>query len=103
MRQSITVTEPHSAHRGERKRSVRAGLPHQVVVVRLRRASLGDDEEDTDEHGRNWTHRWLVGAHWRNQWYPSRGRHEPILISPYVKGPVGLPLVVKERITAWVR
>jgi hypothetical protein len=44
-----------------------------------------------------WSHRWLVGGHWRNQWFPGEQRHKPVWIAPYVKGPEGKPLVAKGR------
>ena len=51
----------------------------------------------------NWTHRWLVDGFWRSQWFPSLGRHRQIWISPYVKGPEDLPLVIKKRYYKWDR
>lgn len=39
-----------------------------------------------------WSHRWIVSGHWRNQWYPSSGTHELTYILPYVKGPDDKPL-----------
>lgn len=44
------------------------------------------------------SHRWEVSAHYRNQYYPSTGEHKRILISPYVKGPKGKPLIKKVRV-----
>ena len=51
----------------------------------------------------SWSHRWLVNGHWRNQWLPSRAAHRLQWIAGYVKGPASKPLVVKDRVTAWVR
>jgi hypothetical protein len=104
MQQSLTVSERQPANRAERRRAARAQLPSDVLVVRLRRRSIDHDgPEDTDVEPVHWSHRWLVGGHWRNQWLPSRSCHRQQWISGYVKGPEGKPLLVKDRVTAWVR
>lgn len=101
MQQSLVVSENATPERPERKRCMRAQVQPQYVIVRLRRIEQrGEQEEDSAV---NWSHRWLVGGHWRQQYYPSRGGNSPIWINPYVKGPEGKPLVVKEKVTAWVR
>jgi hypothetical protein len=45
----------------------------------------------------NYSHRFIVSGHWRNQWYASGQVHRQIWISPYVKGPEDQPLVVRPR------
>ena len=79
-------------------------LPSEVVVVRLRRRSVDDEagHDGADEHV-PWSHRWLVSGHWRNQWLPSRAAHRLQWISNHIKGPTNKPLIVKDRVTAWVR
>ena len=77
--------------KGYWRRAVRAKMEHRVTVVRLRRPASPPKEGDPEVV--HWTHRWLVGGHWRNQWYPSIGQHRQIWISPFVKGPEELPLV----------
>jgi hypothetical protein len=47
------------------------------------------------ESGLEYSHRWLVGSHWRNRWYPSQATHRPKLIEAYVKGP-------EDRLPQWV-
>jgi hypothetical protein len=103
MQQSLSVLVRTQVDRAERRRSARAGLASDVLVVRLRRRSL--DGPATDDAGDPvpWSHRWLVSGHWRNQWLPSRACHRLQWISSYVKGPENKPLVVKDRVTAWVR
>jgi hypothetical protein len=96
----------HSRERPPRqflRRARKMKLPNEhVTIVRLRRPST--DHEPGDPVIVNWTHRWVVGGHWRNQPYPSLGLHRQIWISPYVKGPEELPLIVnKARIFALVR
>lgn len=78
-----------------RKRWERARMPEKkVTIVRLRRPRRepGDDHEPRTV---DWSHRWLVGGHWRNQWYPSLSLHRQVWISPYVKGPEDKPLEPK--------
>lgn len=104
MQQFLTVSERTSGDRAERRRCARAGLSSDVLVVRLRRRHLDSEQpEDAEEGGVAWSHRWLVGGHWRNQWLPSRQAHRLQWIAPYVKGPANKPLVIKDRISAWVR
>lgn len=51
----------------------------------------------------DYSHRWMVSGHWRNQWHPSVKRHRRRFIHPYIKGPEDKPLVIKDTIRAWVR
>lgn len=103
MQQSLSVCERAYADRAERRRSARANLPSEIVVIRLRRRSIDGKigNDSTDE--RSWTHQWLVNGHWRNQWLPSRAAHRLQWISAYVKGPSDKPFIVKDHVTAWVR
>lgn len=63
------------------------------IVQLRRRASDCGARLDCDEPV-EWSHRWVVSGHWRNQYIPSSGEHRPIWILPYVKGPEGKPLLV---------
>ena len=40
----------------------------------------------------DWSCRWLVSPHWRNQYFPSMKGNRPIWINGYVKGPDDKPL-----------
>jgi hypothetical protein len=102
MQQSLSVSQRIPVDRPERRRCARANLPQDVLIVRLRRHSLDDSREDVGDPV-PWSHRWLVSGHWRNQWLPSRACHRLQWIAGYVKGPENKPLVVKDRVTAWVR
>lgn len=87
------------------RREVRAGRQEasKVKVVYLRRPEHQRPEEGS-EHRVNWSHRWVVNAHWRNQPYgPGKSQRKLIMIPPHVKGPDDLPVVVKETVKAWVR
>lgn len=77
--------------------------PHVPYLVELRRQSVTHRPTDDRSAGREWTHRWIVRGHWRNQWYPSEGRHRQKFIGGYVKGPEDLPLVIRERVWNWNR
>jgi hypothetical protein len=103
MQQTLTVSERTTADRAERRRCSRTGLASEVVTVRLRRKSLDEPRDDGEEGGVAWSHRWLVSGHWRNQWLPSRTCHRLQWIHGYVKGPAHKALVVKDRVTAWIR
>lgn len=103
LQQHLAVVTRERPPRAYAKRAARARLPHErVVVVRLRRPP--QDRETHEPANVNWTHRWIVGGHWRNQWYAATQMHRQIWISPYVKGPEELELIVpKGRIFELVR
>lgn len=103
MRQQISASETGYPERQWRRRMERkhgaAAKPFVsgVRVVTLRRKAHAGSEP-SGESGRKYTKRWVVAAHWRNQWYPSREEHELKLIVDYVKGPEGAPFVGGERV-----
>jgi hypothetical protein len=66
-----------------------------TVVVRLRRRRHEHGEPQGEA---NYSHRFIVSGHWRNQWYPSMQEHRLRWIAPFVKGPEDMPLVVKQRV-----
>lgn len=112
MAQLIPVREriPRQARRQRERQGVK--LPEDVIVIKLRRY-----RQDGDGDGVGWTldHQVLVGGHWKRQHYPSLGpprnddgswneeSHRQIWIAPYVKGPEGTPLVIKQRVFEWDR
>lgn len=95
-----------SAERIERaaaRRQRREGIEVDTLrVLRLRRRHQRSENEQGQE-SREWTHRWVVSGHWRNQWLPSEDRHRPTWIAPYVKGPEDKPLVLKDSVKALVQ
>lgn len=97
MQQQVSVHHRERPDRAQRREGRRLGFPaeREVVVVRLRREA-GERREPSGEAG-NYSIRWIVGHHWRNQWYPASGVHRQIWIAPYVKGPEDAPLVVRPR------
>jgi hypothetical protein len=91
-------------HRARRREGARLGFrpDTEVVVVRLRREASETEPEEGGEA--NYSHRFIVSGHWRNQWYPSEKLHRQIWISPYVKGPEDKPLIVRpRRVYQWTR
>lgn len=78
----------------------RQGEIESVVVVDLRRKSY---PETSGSRTVEWSHRWLTRGHWRNQWYPSEGRHKPVWVASYVKGPPDKPFVAKRRAFEFTR
>lgn len=109
--QRIAMVTGQRADRALFRRAQRIGLTAPdmgtIKVVLLRKPvqmhRYEDDDEEVDRPKREWTHRWIVSAHWRNQWYPSLGDHRVILIQAHVKGPADKPLVVSDKIFALLR
>lgn len=79
----------------------------RITYALLRRRKYSSDEERESE-ARQYSHRWIVRGHMRNQpvgGKPSDGaqKYERIWIAPYIKGPEDKPLVLKDRIQVWKR
>jgi hypothetical protein len=102
--QTITVHEEMRPARPWRRRMKKAAMPERnLTVVRLRRPRRPPDEDSEKRHV-DWSVRWVVSGHWRNQWFPAKGEHRQMWISPYVKGPEDAPLRVrKARVFDWAR
>jgi len=104
MQQKISAKHLHRPDRHSRREAKRLAFPEdrEVVVVRLRREE-GERNEPAGETA-NYSHRFIVSGHWRQQWYPSVSQHRQIWISPFVKGDAGLPLIVRpRRVFQWQR
>lgn len=93
--QTIASITRERAERPLRRQLARAKLPDtHVTVIDLRRsATRGDGHSEVE-----WSHRWLVRGHWRNQWYPSEETHRLIYINPFIKGPDGAPLLLRDKV-----
>lgn len=93
--QTITTSQQIKLQRATRRRAQRAGEPEKTVtVIRLRRAKHPTDHEGEPVE---WSHRWVVRGHWRNQWFPSTKTHRQIFIHDHIKGPDDKPLRITER------
>ena len=105
MQQRISVKHRNRPDRASRREAKRAGLTHEpeVLVVRLRREA-SEPHPDHEPSEANYSHRFIVGAHWRMQPYKSEGIVRQIWIAPYVKGNPELPLIIKpRRVFQWER
>ena len=90
-----TVQAPRHVRRATKKKR------HEIKtlkIIKLRATERKAGSHDDDHAIVDWSHRWCVEGHWRNQWYPTKQRHEQIYIHPYIKGPDDKPLVLKEKI-----
>jgi hypothetical protein len=99
--QKIAVETRERPSRQFQRQTHREG--HKLDEIRV--INLREPTRTTEPVGGEveWSHRWIVGSHWRNQWYPSKGQHAPKLIEAYVKGPEDKPLIVRETVRALVR
>jgi hypothetical protein len=102
MQQKLAVAETGMVSRQVRRHAARRGLPSAVKVIRWRKVDRRQRSED-EQALVEWSHRWIVSGHWRNQWYPRFDAHLPIWIAPHQKGPKDKPLVVRETVTVWNR
>lgn len=95
----------YSAHpdRAARRQAKKLEFPErETIVVHLRRVRPVHEGEPSSSV--EWSHRWMVSGHWRNQWFPTQKRHKQIWIHPYVKGPEDKPLApAKPRVFTWTR
>ena len=93
MQQTISTKEKRDVGRPAARRAKRAGHPErEVTVITLRRLKQAAESNREVE----WSHRWLVRGHWKNQWYPSIQRHRRIWIAPFIKGPEDKELILKD-------
>lgn len=93
--QEVVVTTVERPSRQIRRNAGRSGRPSDVTIIQLPHRVYSPGGDGTNQN--RYSHQWLVTGHWRQQPYPSRQETRPLWISPYVKGPEGKPLVIKER------
>lgn len=105
MAETIVTSERRKAARPVRREAQRLGYDFGAPrVIELRRPRQHEaDPEGERVRDVNWTHRWIVRGHWRQQWYPSLKGHRQRWIGAYEKGPDNLPLVIRERVWNWDR
>ncbi len=97
LKQRIVVISSGHVERHRRKQLIRendAPIIGDVKVVQLRRAESNPVSSIESGDPVEWSCRWIVSGHWRNQYHASTGRHELQYILPYVKGPADKPLKV---------
>lgn len=102
MQQTIATRTEFAPTRRVGKRYEHAKVDsRKITVITLRKPSGTPTGNHRDVE---WSHRWLVAGHWRQQPYPTLGITRQIWISPYIKGPEDRPLDVrKERVFELVR
>lgn len=72
-----------------------------INIIKLREIiHHGEEGEHRDVE---WTCQWLVRGHWRDQWYRSLQRNQPIWIAPHIKGPPDKPFKGAPRLFTVVR
>lgn len=100
MQQPLAATTEAKPYRALRRRLEKEGHPPApVVVVKLRRRLT--QTSNGEGNPVDWSHRWVVRGHWRNQWHPRLQQHRATWISEHVKGPEDKPLVVKDKAILW--
>lgn len=106
LRQRIAVVERGAGIRQVARRLQREHkLPHTPVVevVQLRRREVVTRAAGDAAAKREFSCRWIVHGHMRNQWYPSKGVHAPKWIDSFLKGPDDKPLKQATRVYAVTR
>jgi hypothetical protein len=88
--QKILLTQTLRPPRAMRRRAEAAPALRDYRVVRLRERDAAEAHR-SDQTGIEWSCRWAVRGHWRNQFYPSKANNRTIWIDPYIKGPDGKP------------
>lgn len=95
LQQRVAVMSSGPIERHRRKQLARendAPLPSDVRVIQLRRAESTSERGKSSHDSPDWSYRWIVNGHWRNQ--PYKESRKLIYIMPYVKGPDDKPLKV---------
>jgi hypothetical protein len=93
-KQRLLTSERQQVDRHARKRIAKEAplVDPTVRVVKLRTRETISHDADRGEAHVDWACRWMVRGHWRQQFFPSRKAHQPIWITPHIKGPDDKPL-----------
>ncbi|MFJ9580941.1 hypothetical protein ACIRQF_31695 [Streptomyces sp. NPDC101191] len=95
--QGITVTAaPDPRHQPSSGNAASFEGSTGIRLIDLRQPTERHPGTDAASSARHYTHRWPVKMHKVNQWYPSLGRHKIRWRGPYIQGPAGAPLRVRE-------
>jgi hypothetical protein len=103
LQQRILIYSRESVSRAARRRAEIKGrnIKPEVNVVRLRKAQYHSRQGEGREV--DWSCRWIVHGHWRNQWYATEQKNHPVFINSFIKGPEDKPLKDPGRLFAVVR
>lgn len=90
----VTLGDGHvERHRQKQLAREHDAAVSTVKVIQLRRTEHQQHPNSESSESVEWSCRWIVNGHWRNQPY-ANGEHKLIYILPYVKGPEDKPLKV---------
>jgi len=101
---SITATEDTPPDRATRRRLERRGhaVPDVRIVNLAARHRAVSEGSSGSESQREYTRRWMVEGHWRQQACgPQWSQHRPTYIAPHIKGPEDKPLVLRDTVKVW--
>jgi hypothetical protein len=92
--QRLVENETAAVGRHVARRASKLHIPSTCNVVQMRRLDRRRSDGTAQNHDAalEWQCQWLVRGHWRQQFYPSAGRHVPRWIAPYIKGPHDKPM-----------
>lgn len=99
LNQKVLVTSDGVIERHRRKAFTRATKRElrNVSIVQLRKSVSA--KTDTEHHDVEWSCRWVVRGHWKNQpCGPKHGDRKLIYVLPFVKGPDDKPLNTQKTI-----
>lgn len=101
----VAQVEQATIPRAAVRRSKRANVPADVRLIDLRAPGRTSEKGEEGSEGRHvdWQYRWIVGGEtggfWRQTPYgPGRSLRRPQWIMPFVKGPEGKPLRVRDSV-----
>lgn len=98
----LTVDAPGAAESGNERRGRSAPVTIVDVAGMIRDGNGAGVAPGVGDGGREYTHRWWVSGHWRQQPYgPGRRYRKPVWIAPHLKGPPDAPVVRRPRVNVW--
>lgn len=90
--------------RHDQRHGIRRSDVHLVHIHQRHRDSARASTQPSDTAEREYSVRWMVRGHWRNQAHgPDRALRRPVWINPYVKGPAGKPIKTGTIVHVWDR
>jgi hypothetical protein len=95
----ISTTEEHASRHAQR-RAARTAIHFRTVRIVHLRASEHRSCESMGQSSFEYSCRFLVRGHWRNQWHPSDGSHRPKWVVPHWKGPADAPVKIPQIVFA---
>lgn len=85
-------------------RYAREEIPRVKMLILRENLHRPGGQDEPDEKGREYTHRWIVRGFWREQPYgKDHAKRRRQWIPPFVKGPADKPLIRKETVRIWRR